>query len=44
MSEDNIINVIKFELATMLLNTVYMWLGKRTSVSDSHISVQNIAE
>lgn len=25
MSEDDIINVIKFELATMLLNTVYMW-------------------
>lgn len=24
--EDSIINVIKFELATMLLNTVYMWL------------------
>lgn len=44
MREDNIINVIKFELAIMLLNTVYMWLWKRTSVSDSHISVQNIAE
>lgn len=36
-SEDNIINVIKFELATMLLNNIEMWLGKRTSVSDSHI-------
>lgn len=43
-SEDNVINVIKFELATMLLNTMEMWLRKRTSVSDSHISVQNIAE
>lgn len=44
MREDNIINVIKFELAIMLLNTIHMWLRKRTSVSDSHISVQNIAE
>lgn len=26
MSEDNVINVIKFELATMLLNTMEMWL------------------
>lgn len=26
MREDSIINVIKFELATMLLHTVYMWL------------------
>lgn len=25
-SEDNIINVIKFELATMLLNIVHTWL------------------
>lgn len=44
LSEDNIINVIKFELATMLLNNIEMWLWKRSSVSDSHISVQNIAE
>lgn len=45
MSEDDIINVIKFELATMLLNTMEMWLWKRTSVSDSHTHiVQNIAE
>lgn len=29
MSEDYIINVIKFELATMLLNTVDMWLRRK---------------
>lgn len=38
MSEDDIINVIKFDLAPMLLNTVYMWPWKRTSVSDSYLS------
>lgn len=26
MSEDSIINVIKFELATLLLNNIEMWL------------------
>lgn len=28
MSEDDVINVIKFELATMLLNIIHMWLRK----------------
>lgn len=36
MSEDNIINVIKVELATMLLNTVYMWLVGKEQVYMIH--------